>query len=164
VKYRRWGTDGALVVLYARIGVGLALLRARRHLQLMTPEEVSRLPSDLVQVELHTHRHWTPNDEATFRRELEENSNVIQDLTGRVPQHFCYPSGRARRQLLPWLRDAGVISATTCVPGLASTRQDPLLLPRLVDTSHTPTETFVGWVTGVAARLPNRTQTLAEMD
>lgn len=138
------------------------MLRCRQ-LQLMTPDEVSGLPSDLIQVELHTHRHRTPLDSVLFRRELDENRAIIHDLTGRAPRHFCYPSGHARLEFLNWLREAGVESATTCAPGLASGRHNPLLLPRLVDTSHTPQETFIAWVTGVAAWLPHRTRTLARL-
>jgi peptidoglycan/xylan/chitin deacetylase (PgdA/CDA1 family) len=151
--------DLAIDQLAARVGVDLAAIRRKRQLQLMTPEEVSSLPSDLVQVELHTHRHRTPLDAVLFRRELDDNSAMIRELTGREPRHFCYPSGRVRREFLPWLRDAGVQSATTCVPGLARPTGDPLLIPRLIDTTHTPVETFAGWVTGVAAWLPNRTRT-----
>lgn len=155
--------DQALEQLAAQFDLDLGGMRQRRQLQLMTPSEISSLPSDLVQVELHTHRHRTPMEATLFRRELDENAAIIQDLTGRVPRHFCYPSGRVRRETLPWLRDAGVLSATTCIPGLSSPTREPLLLPRLIDTMHTPIETFAGWVTGVSAFLPNRTRTLAEI-
>lgn len=154
--------DAAIDALAAALGIDAAAFRARRQLQLMTPAEVSALPSELVQVELHTHRHRTPMDATLFRRELDENAAVIHELTGRAPRHFCYPSGHARPEFLPWLREAGVLSSTTCVPGLASRHVDPLLLPRLIDTTQTPGETFVAWVTGVAACLPTRTRTLAD--
>ncbi len=153
----------ALGRLASTLDIDFAEILHYRQLQLMTPDEVSGLPSDLIQVELHTHRHRTPLDSALFRRELDENHAIIQDLTGRAPHHFCYPSGHARPEFLDWLREAGVESATTCAPGLATSRHNPLLLPRLVDTSHTPRETFVAWVTGVAAWLPNRTRTLARL-
>ena len=155
--------DAAVDALAAALHLDPAQFRAHRQLQLMTPAEVSALPTDLIQVELHTHRHRTPMDQALFRRELVDNAAVIRELTGRTPRHFCYPSGYARREFLPWLREAGVRSATTCAPGLASPRLDPLMLPRLIDTSLTPDETFAGWVTGVAACLPSRTHTLADV-
>lgn len=154
--------DRRLDALAATLGLDMPAIRGRRHLQLMTPAEVRDLPRELVSVELHTHRHRTPDDEAAFRRELAENSAMIADLTGRAPRHFCYPSGRYRHAFLPWLRDMGVVSATTCVTGIATAHTEPLLTPRLVDTSHTPDTTFAGWVTGAAAMLPQRPATLVD--
>lgn len=154
----------ALCRLAGSLNVNIQEIIQRRQLQLMTPTEVSQLPQDLIQVELHTHRHRTPRNSADFYRELDENRSVIEDLTGRTPRHFCYPSGHVRREFLPWLRDKDVLSATTCVPGLSSRHHEALLLPRLVDTSNTPDETFAAWMTGTAAWLPGRTRTLAELD
>ncbi|MBK6486593.1 MAG: polysaccharide deacetylase family protein [Gemmatimonadetes bacterium] len=156
------GKDRRLDALAETLGLDMPAIRLRRHLQLMTPDEVRDLPRGLVDVELHTHRHRTPDDEASFRRELAENAAMIGDLTGRAPRHFCYPSGRYRHAFLPWLRDAGVLSATTCVTGIAAPNTEPLLTPRLVDTSHTPDATFAGWVTGAAAILPQRPATLMD--
>jgi hypothetical protein len=49
------------------------------------------------------------------------------------------------------LAEAGVISATTCDPGLASQRSTPLLLPRLVDSSFLSPLDVEGWLTGMSA-------------
>jgi hypothetical protein len=43
-----------------------------------------------------------------------------------------------------------VTTATTCDPGLASRRSDPLLLPRLVDTSYLSPLDVEGWMTGMS--------------
>ena len=59
-------------------------------------------------------------------------------LGGRSATHFCYPSGDYSRDFLPWLRQLGIRSATTCVPGLAS------------DFS------FDAWLDGTAVLLPRR--------
>jgi hypothetical protein len=48
------------------------------------------------------------------------------------------------------------------VTGIAAPNTEPLLTPRLVDTSHTPDATFAGWVTGAAAILPQRPATLMD--
>ena len=63
--------------------------------------------------------------------------------------HFFYPSGLYGQQFLPWLKAEGVISATTCDAGLATSRSNALLLPRFVDTTGRSGLDFESWLTGV---------------
>ena len=107
-------------------------------------------------MQLHTHRHRTATDRELFLREIEDNRNSIQVMTGRRATHFCYPSGVYDQAFLPWLREAEVVSSTTCESGLASSTSNPLLLPRLVDVSSLSAIEFEGWLTGVSAALPRR--------
>lgn len=97
-----------------------------------------------------------PADKEQFAREIEENRRLIQEFTGRFPSHFCYPSNVRQPGLLQWFPESSIVSATTCDAGLASPRTDPLLLPRLVDTSSLGDIEFESWLTGVAALLPSR--------
>ena len=99
-----------------RVGVDFGQFLAGRQFQLMTSEEMTALPHDLVSVELHTHRHRTPNDRELFRKEIEDNREFIMARRGAQPRHFCYPSGNYRLEYLQWLREFGVDSATTCIP------------------------------------------------
>jgi len=133
---------------------------ASRLLQFMTPEQVRALPRELVDVQMHTHRHRTPRDERAFKRELQDNQESIATLTGNASQrrHFCYPSGDYDGEFLDWLRDHGVESATTCVPGLASRASDPLLLPRFIDTMRTTQLVFDAWACGLADVLPRKAE------
>ena len=117
----------------------------------MTRDEAAEVARDGIDVELHTHRHRTPNDHALFLREIADNRARIERIRDGVARHFCYPSGVYRAEFLPWLREAGVTTATTCDPGLASPRSDPLLLPRLVDTSFLSPLDVEGWMTGMSA-------------
>jgi peptidoglycan/xylan/chitin deacetylase (PgdA/CDA1 family) len=126
-------------------------LRAKRILTVMTNDEAAELSRKGVDVQLHTHRHRTPEDHNLFMREIVENRARIDAFRSSTARHFCYPSGVYRPEFLPWLAEAGVISATTCDPGLASPRSEPMLLPRLVDTSMLSALDVEGWLTGMSA-------------
>ena len=131
-------------------------LVAKRILQIMNSQEIAHLAAEGVNFELHTHRHRTPNDEVLFRKEIEDNRKRIQQMTGSVAVHFCYPSGVYEEQFLTWLGEEGVLSATTCDMGLASSRSNKLLLPRVVDVSRrTPIE-FESWLSGLGDLLALR--------
>jgi peptidoglycan/xylan/chitin deacetylase (PgdA/CDA1 family) len=133
------------------LGDDYEALRAKRILTVMTPDEAAEVARAGVDVQLHTHRHRTPNDRALFQREIADNRKRIDPIREGVARHFCYPSGEYLPQFLPWLREAGVQTATTCDPGLASSKTEPLLLPRLVDTSSLSALDVEGWMTGMSA-------------
>ena len=139
------------------VGVDYEELAARRVLHLVNPEEVRELAAAGVDVQLHTHRHRTPNARELFRREIDDNRAVIRQLTGRDDAvHFCYPSGVYERAFLPWLSEAGVRTATTCDVGYATRESERLLLPRLLDVSSLSGVEFEAWLSGVAAVVPRR--------
>lgn len=133
------------------IGADYAGICARRLLTIMTPEQVSKLSARGLDVQLHTHRHWTPQVREKFEDEIVCNRERIVDLTGRNPVHFCYPSGLYKREFLPWLSDLDVVSATTCDPGFATERSEALLLPRLIDHDGLSALEFEGWLSGASA-------------
>jgi len=122
-----------------------------RILQLLTPAETAQLSAAGIDFELHTHRHCTPGDSACFRAEVEDNRARLSAMTGVVPKHFCYPSGVVQSRFLPWLKESGVVSATTCERGLARPATMPLLLPRGVDVSGATELEFESWLCGVGA-------------
>jgi len=133
------------------LGDDYEALRAKRILTVMTPAEAAEIAREGVDVQLHTHRHRTPNDRSLFQREITDNRKRIDPIREGVARHFCYPSGVYSPEFLPWLREAGVQTATTCDPGLASSKTEPLLLPRLVDTSNLSALDVEGWMTGMSA-------------
>ena len=140
------------------LGVDFGVIMARELLHIMPPDVVRALPRDLVDVQLHTHRHRTPRDREQFIREIRDNVAVTRELRGDTPvlEHFCYPSGEYFGEFLPWLRESGVHYATTCVPDLADRSADPLLIPRFVDTMGQSTLAFEAWASGFAGLLPHR--------
>ena len=138
------------------LGVDYAALDARRILHLMNAEEVTALAAQGVDFQLHTHRHRPVTEAASLRREIRDNRTSIERLTNRRARHFCYPSGLYDRALLPCLAGEEVQSATTCDPGLVTSRSSRLLLPRFVDTQLVSQPKFEGWLSGAAAFLPGR--------
>lgn len=140
----------------AQIGVSYEDVLAAGLFQIMPPNVVASLPRELVDVQLHTHRHRTPLDGDLFKRELRDNASRIRALRGSdaALAHFCYPSGVYDGAFLPWLRESGVEYATTCLPGLASADDEPLLLPRLIDTAARSELAFDAWASGFADLLP----------
>jgi hypothetical protein len=121
----------------------------KRLFQIMTEQEVARLASHGVDIQLHTHRHRTPRDRDLFLREIADNRARIKEMTGTNPTHFCYPSGDWDLVFLPWLREAGIESATTCQAALATRQSNPLLLPRFLDGQQVSIADFESWLCGI---------------
>jgi peptidoglycan/xylan/chitin deacetylase (PgdA/CDA1 family) len=138
--------------------VDFAEILARGILQIMPPELAQALPADLVNLQLHTHRHRTATDRASFHREIEENGAIIRALRGTQPvlDQFCYPSGHYHREAMGWLAEVGVRYALTCVPGTANSRTHRMIIPRYVDSASQPLPVFESWVSGFADWLPRR--------
>jgi len=125
-------------------------LVAKRILQLMNQREVKQLADDGVDFQLHTHRHRMPLNEEMFRKEIDENRERISRAADGPRRHFCYPSGAYRPEFLKWLAAEDIVSATTCDTGIATSQSNPLLLPRLVDTTGRSDLEFESWVNGIA--------------
>lgn len=142
--------------LASHLGIDYGEIRSTHMLTLMKPDQVAEIHKNGISVELHTHRHRTPRDPALLAREIRENREKIQGITGESPKHFCYPSGVWRSDMFPVLEENGVASATTCDPGLANSNTPPLLLPRYVDTTTQTDAEFDGWLSGVCQFLPRK--------
>jgi len=155
-NYSGAAKDELALRLATLLGQDYEAFCASRLFQLMTPEEIRELSARGVDFQLHTHRHRTPKEEGLFRREIRENRRRLEEITGKPATHFCYPSGVYQLDFLPWLRQEGVTSATTCEPSLISAATNPLLLPRLVDTSFKTSLEFESWLDGTGALLARR--------
>ena len=152
------GKNELLRDIATRLGIDYDKFSRSGLLQLMSSEQIRKLPANLVTLELHTHRHRTPRDHTAFRQELVDNQAALAVLTFNPSKrrHFCYPSGDYDKRFGPWLAEYGVQSATMCVPGLATPKSNPYYLPRLLDTMDVPSSAFEAWATGFADMLPRR--------
>lgn len=148
--------DALAARLAAELKIDYEALLAKRILHLLKPAEAGQLAANGVDIQLHTHRHRVPVERELFAREIEDNRRRIQEMTGHVATHFCYPSGVYRASVLPWLEELQVVSATTCETGFATKDSHHLMLPRLLDTSALSPVEFEGWLTGVSSVLPRR--------
>jgi peptidoglycan/xylan/chitin deacetylase (PgdA/CDA1 family) len=148
--------DEYLQRLATFLGFDYTTFVVKRLLQIMHPQEISQMARAGFDIQLHTHRHRTPLDETLFRKEVADNRKRIFEATSRTPEHFCYPSGHYETRFIPWLEHEGVISATTCDPGLASRDSHRLLLPRFVDTMAQPLYLFESWLSGAGHILSRR--------
>ncbi|HMQ03370.1 MAG TPA: polysaccharide deacetylase family protein [Pyrinomonadaceae bacterium] len=138
------------------IGVDFTKFCAQRLFNLMTTDELKNISDQGIGVEMHTHRHRMPRDRKLFDREIVDNRQVIVDSTGKMPSHFCYPSGNYDRMFFSWLKKNGIRSATTCDSGLVSRSTNMMQIPRLIDTATLSEIEFEGWITGAASLLPRR--------
>jgi peptidoglycan/xylan/chitin deacetylase (PgdA/CDA1 family) len=138
------------------LGFDFAQFAAKRILQLMNAKELAEVAGNGIDVQLHTHRHRTPINESDFRREIADNRERIRALTGRVANHFCYPSGIYRQEFAEWLKKENVISATTCDAALVTRQDNPYFLPRIVDTTGRSSLEFESWLCGVGHLLALR--------
>lgn len=105
-----------------------------RWFHLMTPAEVEDATTRGITFELHTHHHRiTHVGKDCLASEIVANRLHIENLTGRIPAHFCYPSGRFTPELWPGLKDCKIRSATTTDIGLADANTPKYALPRILD-------------------------------
>jgi peptidoglycan/xylan/chitin deacetylase (PgdA/CDA1 family) len=131
-------------------------LKAKRILQLMNARELQEIAANGVDIQLHTHRHRTPEDELLFRKEIHDNRSRIHEMIGTEAVHYCYPSGVYRPAFLAWLQKEHVVSATTCDAGLATRQSNSFLLPRFIDHQKRTEIEFKSWLTGVGDLLAFR--------
>jgi peptidoglycan/xylan/chitin deacetylase (PgdA/CDA1 family) len=144
--------DGVARSLASQIAFDYDAALQSRLLHLMTPQETQAVIADgSITIEGHTHRHRTPEDVDLMTREFRQNNDRIQEITGRRPIHFCYPSGVFRRQYFPLLEQEEYRSATTCELGIASKNDEPYLIPRLLDHMQLTGMQYDAWLSGLYA-------------
>jgi hypothetical protein len=146
--------------LAERLGVDYDLLVDDRRFSLMSAEEIRDLAEWGVDIQLHSHRHRFPENQAEALQELNENRSVLEPLVGRKLDDFCYPSGLWSSNHWPWLAQMGIRSAVTCNPGLNYPSTSRWALSRFLDGENISQIEFESELSGFSELLRRcRTQT-----
>ena len=136
------------------IGIDHDELMAERWFHLMNPAEVKDAVSRGITFEAHTHHHRiTHHGQESLAEEVAINSECIHELTGRVPEHFCYPSGRYTESLWPVLERCHMVSATTTDIGLVDEQTPRYAMPRILDGQDVSELEFEAEMSGFMALL-----------
>ena len=122
-----------LNALGARLGVDSESILSHRIFHLVTLDEVAMMHREGIDIQLHTHRHAFPREEARAKREIRENREVLSSVFSGPLEHFCYPSGFWSKEQWPWLAELGIKSAVTCEAGLNYANSPALALGRFID-------------------------------
>ena len=102
--------------------------------RLMTMEQLAQLPSDGMDLQLHTHCHRLPvNDPEGLKSEIIKNRSILERIVHGSLQHLCYPSGKFHPSQFALLQELGVKSATTCLSGFNYPDTERFALFRFLD-------------------------------
>lgn len=161
-KFSSQQKDDLLDRLAQALGLDYQELCRKRVMHLVTSEEARELAAQGVDLQYHTHRHRVYRNRERMFTELEDNRRRIVTFTSHEPSHFCYTGGFYLPEYPVYLKEYGIVSATTCEAGLCTAQTDPLLLPRLVDTTGMTDLEFRSWLEGTADLLPRRSYEMSE--
>jgi peptidoglycan/xylan/chitin deacetylase (PgdA/CDA1 family) len=154
--------DSLLAKLAGLLNIDYEDLCRKRVMHLVTAAEAKELGALGVDIQYHTHRHREYRTRERMFAELHDNHRRIATFTSTEPRHFCYTGGFYLPQHLGFLKDYGMLTATTCKPGLCTSRTDPMTLPRLVDSPALSDLEFRAWLAGTASLLPRRPHHMSE--
>ncbi len=139
-----------LAPIAAALGLNVEEVLSGGRFRLVDRRAIEELARRGVEVEMHTHTHHLPDlSFEAMRQEIEDNRRILREITGREPRHFCYPSGLYSTRHPAWLRQLGILSATTCEAGLNDQRTSPMLLKRYLDNDQTSNILFEAQVCGL---------------
>jgi len=154
--------DDLLSRLAVRLDIDYQDLCRKRLLHLITADEARELAARGVDLQYHTHRHRVYQSRERMFAELEDNRRRISTFTSNEPRHFCYTGGFYLPEHVGYLKEYGILSASTCKAGLCMAQTNPLLLPRVVDMPGLSDLEFRAWLMGTAGLLPMRPYEMSE--
>lgn len=100
---------------------------------IMTEGQLTKLPSDLVQIGSHTLTHpmLTRLDEAEARNELSRSRTRLEEIIKRKVQLFSFPYGAFNDNLIAWCREAGYGRIFTTLSFSAFSKPDEFVMGRV---------------------------------
>lgn len=126
--------DRAIVLNDIATSLDVSLLFEGKPLfRLLTKNELAELQKINFDLQLHTHRHQSPLNEAMFEKEIRENRewmSTLMDPSSLI--HFCFPSGLYQDAHFNVLAKH-VKTATTTDIGLNAPGFNPLKIRRILD-------------------------------
>lgn len=132
------------------LGIEYAAIERTRMFRLLDMAELQALAAQGIDIQLHTHRHrLPPDDREQVAREIGDNRRALAPVAIRALDDLCYPSGEYDRRRFPWLREAGIRSATTCDSGFNYPATEPLAFSRFLDGENISLIEFEAELAGV---------------
>ncbi|MFM9126893.1 MAG: polysaccharide deacetylase family protein [Solirubrobacterales bacterium] len=120
----------------------------------IAPWQVKALVAAGWEIGAHTitHADLTTLDAAGLDREVAGSRKELEKEFGVKVNTFCYPAGKYDAEAEQAVKRAGFTTATTVDPGVASPKDNPLLLPRVrVNGSDSPQAVLERVRTGAGA-------------
>lgn len=143
------GRQALLERLYGVLKLDFERVRKQRMFTFMSPGEAASLPSQGVELQLHTHRHRFPSGAPdVLADEIHANRAALGEMAAGPFQHLCYPSGEYDRSAFPQLDALGIVSATTTLPGMNDDRTPRFELRRFLDSETCSAIRFEAEVSG----------------
>ncbi|MFG2293796.1 polysaccharide deacetylase family protein [Streptomyces sp. NPDC048603] len=126
---KRHGCNATLFVLPGRLGVDNVWDPLGPRKSLLSAEGIRAAAAAGVEIGSHglLHRHLTTCADGELQQELRGSRDLLRELTGRLPEGFCYPYGSIDRRVVTAARAAGYDYACAIVPGRLS---GPYAMPR----------------------------------
>jgi len=143
----------------AAIGVTREMLNMdTRRFHFMRDSELRAGASKRMAVESHGHEHrYFPGEAERNLADIEACREHVMAAGFPAPTHYCYPSGEYDERAHETLRKAGIVSATTCVPGLIRTvdERSRYYLPRFLDGGDVSMIEFEAEMSGILEWMRN---------
>jgi peptidoglycan/xylan/chitin deacetylase (PgdA/CDA1 family) len=123
-------------------------------------KEISEMTVNGIMVGPHTASHPLLKSEEmdTVVSEISKSKSVLEKMTGKKIDVFCYPNGRLEdisEEIKAVLRLCGIRFAFTTIPGSVSKNTDSLLIPRLCVSREMSFGAFKAEATGLLSLLRN---------
>lgn len=126
---RRHAFTSTLFVLPGRLGVDNAWDPLGPRKALLTAEGIREVAAAGQEIGSHglLHQDLTAAADSVLQQELRGSRDLLRELTGTLPEGFCYPYGHLDARVVAATRDAGYGYACAIAPGPLA---GPYALPR----------------------------------